>query len=102
MNASATFSNEMLLIEGQYFEKGAHPSTQESFEENTKHFLAKPLVYTRVYIPYGVHRRIGKNWSIGFDARRGIGVQSVLGGNSNFINKTGTFAIGVKCRPSGF
>ncbi|MFT5723497.1 MAG: hypothetical protein ACI9JN_000611 [Bacteroidia bacterium] len=101
-NTSVSLSNEMLLIEGQYFEPGAHPSTQESFEENTQRFLAKPVVYNRFYVPYGVHRVVGEHWSIGFDARRGFGVQTILGGSSNLINKTGTFMIGAKYRKGGF
>ncbi|MFT5512707.1 MAG: hypothetical protein ACI8SE_001105 [Bacteroidia bacterium] len=101
-NASISLSNEMLLIEGEYFEPGAHPSTQESFEENTQRFLAMPVVYNRFYVPYGVHRVVGEHWSIGFDARRGFGVQTILGGKSNLINKTGTFMIGAKYRKGGF
>lgn len=101
-NASVSFSNEMLLIQGKYFEPGAHPSTQESFEENTQRFIAKPVVYSRIYVPYGVHRLIGEKWSVGFDARRGFGVQSILGGKSNFINKTGSFMLGAKYRKGGF
>ncbi len=101
-NTSISLSNEMLLIEGEYFEPGAHPSTQESFEEKTQHFIAKPVVYNRFFVPYGVHRIVGKKWSVGFDARRGFGVQSILGGSSNLINKTGTFMIGAKFRKGGF
>lgn len=95
-NASASFSNEMIIMEGQYFEKGAHPSTQVSLPENTTFFIARPVTYARFYIPYGVHAKVGEKWTVGFDARRGFGVQSILGGESNFIRKTGSFVLGAK------
>jgi hypothetical protein len=96
MNASISFSNEMLLIAGKYFEPGAHPSTQENFIENTSQYDAKSVAYTRLFIPYGIHYQLGEQWSIGFDSRRGIGFQSIVGGGSNFITKTGVFALGAK------
>jgi hypothetical protein len=101
-NASVSFSNEMLLIEGKYFEPGAHPSTQESFEENTQRFIAKPVVYNRIFVPYGLHRMVGDHWTIGLDLKRGFGYQSILGGATNFVNKTNTFVIGAKYRPGKF
>jgi hypothetical protein len=96
MNASVSFSNEMLLIAGQYFEPGAHPSSQENFIENTSRYDAKSVAYTRMFIPYGIHYQMAGQWSIGFDSRRGIGVQSILGGESNYIRKTGVFSLGAK------
>ncbi len=95
MNASVSFSNEMIIISGKYFTPGAHPSTQESLEENRIRFLAKPVTYVRFYVPYGLHYKVSKKTTIGLDLRRGFGVQSILGGSSNFISKTNSFALGV-------
>lgn len=101
-NASVSFSNEMLLIEGRYFAPGEHPSTQESFEEKTQRFIAKPVVYNRVFVPYGLHRIVGEHWTVGVDLKRGFGYQAILGGSTNFVNKTNTFVLGAKYRPGKF
>ncbi|MFT4522017.1 MAG: hypothetical protein ACI8ZN_000956 [Bacteroidia bacterium] len=95
-NASVTFSNEMFVMEGKYFGVDQHPSTQERLDENTATYLAKPLVYNRLYFTYNIHRQLGDHVSLGFDARRGAGFQTIIGGKSNYIVKTGSFVIGIK------
>jgi hypothetical protein len=91
-----SYSNEMLVISGQYFGEGEHPSSQVSFEENTLKFDARTIAFNRLYIPYGIHYQLKPNVSIGIDGKRGIGFQSIIGGPSHFLKRTGQFGIGVK------
>ena len=97
-NAGFTFGNEMMLIEGKYFEPGQHPSTQpvDEVAPEMESYEAKSVYYTRVYIPFGVHYRLGKYWSIGFDMRKGWGAQVIGADKINFIRKTGSFALGAR------
>ena len=97
VNTGLTFANEMVIISGRYFEPGAHPTTQESYEMNQDHYKAKPVYYTRAYIPYGIHYHVGKKMSIGFDFRTGLGLQMIKGASTNLITNTGSFILGVKC-----
>ncbi|NNC86307.1 MAG: hypothetical protein HKN75_09505, partial [Bacteroidia bacterium] len=83
MNAGTSFGNEMMIISGAYFEPGAHPSTQESEETNVETFQAKHVLYSRVYIPYGLHYQVSNHWTMGLDFRYGIGMQSIQGEKTN-------------------
>ena len=98
INVGSSFNNEMMLISGQYFEEGEHPSTQQSLENNVETYKAKSVFYSRVYVPYGLHYATSKYWTFGFDLRTGIGMQLIEGEKANFIKKTGTFALGAKYR----
>ncbi len=95
LNFGFTFSNEMMLISGQYFEPGQHPSTQEGpFDQ--QRYEAKTVYYSRLYIPYGIHYQISKSWLLGFDFRKGIGMQIIKGEQVNYIKKAGSFHLGAK------
>lgn len=96
MNASASLSNQMQLIMGQYFEPGAHPSEQVSFEDNRSIYEARSLAYTRVYVPYGIHYKVSDKWTIGIDSKRGVGMQKIIGGKTNYINRTHMTSLGAK------
>ena len=96
MNASASLANQMQLIMGQYFEPGSHPSEQASFEENRSIYDARSLAYGRVYVPYGLHYRIANRWTLGIDSKRGVGMQKIIGGKTNYINRTHMTSIGAK------
>lgn len=90
------FNREMILISGRSLEPDQHPSQQEFQETNVETFSAKPVFYSRLYVPYGVYVDVGKKMQLGFDARTGIGAQFIQGERVNFINKTGAFIFGLK------
>lgn len=96
VNSGLSFGNEMMVILGQYFEPGAHPSTQPNFEENRTIYTARPVLYNRVYIPYGLHYKVSDKMTIGFDTRRGMGVQKIVNGSSNWIRRSHSIAIGAR------
>ena len=50
LNAGSSFNNEMMVISGEYFEPGEHPSTQESLENSVERYKAKHVMYSRIYI----------------------------------------------------
>ena len=96
LNTSASYDNEMQLILGQYFEPGLHPSSQESFEENRSVYGAKTVLYARFYVPFGIHMKMGENWSFGFVSKRGFGLQSIVGGSTNYIRRMHSLNLGAK------
>ena len=85
-----------MLIPGKYYGPDAHPSEQESFETNMESYEGKSVFYSRIYVPFGLHYRITKNWQLGFDFKRGVGMQVISGENPVFLKRTGVFAIGAK------
>lgn len=97
-NTGTTFANEMILMHGKYFGPGEHPSEQESHEMNQQTYRANPIVYGRVYVPYGIHYRIDDKWLVGLDMRTGIGWQWISNERTQFIRRTGVFALGAKYR----
>ena len=90
------FDREMILISGRSLGEDEHPSQQDFDETSIEKFKAKPVVYSRLFVPYGVYVDVGKKMQLGFDARTGIGAQFIKGEKVNFINKTGAFILGVK------
>ncbi|MGB0424706.1 MAG: hypothetical protein ACPGED_10290 [Flavobacteriales bacterium] len=90
------FDREMILISGRSLGPDEHPSQQDFQETNRETFSAKPVMYSRLYVPYGLYVDLGQNMQLGFDARTGIGAQFIQGEKANFINKTGAFILGVK------
>jgi hypothetical protein len=95
-NGSASFNNQMVVLQGRYFAKDAHPTAQIINEDQTVRFNAKPVLYNRVFMPYGIHYQVAPVVSIGIDMRTGYGVQTVVGGGSQFIRKTGQFMISTR------
>ncbi len=93
-NAGFTFGNQMILMSGKYFEPGRHPSEQESMQEDR--YDAKNVYYMRAYIPYGLSYQVNEKVSAGFEARGGVGVQMISGEDSNFMQRTGSFILGIK------
>jgi len=93
-SGGVSFGNEMVLITGRYFEPGAHPSEQVDKNPVMEKYAAKTLAYTRLFVPFGVHYGVADKWSVGLDFRLGIGAQFLAGASTNFIKKTGMFAIG--------
>jgi len=100
MNAGFTYGNEMMLIEGQYFEPGQHPSLQpvDEVAPIVESYEAKNVFYTRAYIPFGIHYKIGEYWSIGLDMRKGMGLQMIGTEKVNFMRRSGMFALGARLR----
>jgi len=100
MNAGLTYGNEMMLISGKYFEPGQHPSLQpvDEVAPQIESFDAKNVFYSRAYIPFGLHYKVGEFWSFGIDMRKGIGLQMIGTEKLNFIRKTGMFALGARLR----
>ncbi|PCJ64102.1 MAG: hypothetical protein COA58_14040 [Bacteroidetes bacterium] len=91
-NSSISINNEMMIITGKYFAPGEHPSTQIS--SNTISFEAKPILHSRLFIPWGVHIQATDNFSIGLDFRKGKGLQYTLGEKANVMANTGAILIG--------
>jgi len=94
INGGLTFGNEMIIISGKYFKPGQHPTTQESL--NQEKYKAKPIYYSRAYIPYGLHYIINESISVGFDLRTGMGIQLIQGEKVNRIRRTGAFVLGLQ------
>lgn len=90
------FSREMILISGRSLGPDEQPSQQDFQESNIETFKAKPVIYSRLFIPYGIYIDVGKKIQLGFDARTGVGAQFIQGEKANFINKTGAFIFGLK------
>ena len=95
-NGGMTYGNEMILINGGYFEPGAHPSTQPAEEMNMEKFEAKQVYYTRGFIQHGIHLGFGPHWQVGLNMRTGMGLQFIEGADPNFIQKTGSLQSGAK------
>lgn len=97
-NAGFTFGNNMMLINGKYFEPGEHPSTQpvDDVSPEPEMYEAKSVSYTRVFIPYGIHYKMGKRVLLGLDLSKGIGWQRVGKDKMNYMKKSSGFAIGLK------
>lgn len=96
MNVGFTFGNEMVLMSGQYFEPGSHPSEQVIDEESTEKFEGRAVYYSRVYVPYGIHYRVGEHFLLGLDFRTGIGMQMIGSEKVNFMKRSGALSIGGK------
>lgn len=96
MNGGASTNNKMILISGKYLAPGEHPSTLDHSIEET--YEAKSVFYSRLYVPYGIHYSINKQWQIGFDFRTGVGAQFIQDERPDFIRKTGAFVIGARYR----
>jgi len=94
MNGGATFNNKMVLISGQYLEPGEHPSELDHAIQES--YAAKSVLYSRVYVPYGLHYQVSSNWQLGFDFRTGVGAQFIQGEKADFIKKTGALVIGAR------
>lgn len=93
-NIGATFGNKVLIMSGKYYDEGAHPSTQQSLASNVETFGAKPIIYSRFYIPYGINYQVSPSLSFGLDFRSGLGTQFIKGEKANFIKKTGAWILG--------
>jgi hypothetical protein len=64
-------------------------------EQNIERFKANTMVYSRVFVPYGINYSM-KKWTLGLDIRRGFGFQKVLNQPANYLKKTGSFVVGFK------
>lgn len=93
-NSSFSVNNKMMIISGKYFAEGAHPSAQEQAAAIS--FEAKPILYSRVFIPWGVHFQASDQLSIGLDFRKGRGMQYTAGEKPNMMANTGAIMIGTK------
>lgn len=98
VNGGASFANQMLVISSKYYNADDPSNDQNEGLDNTETYKAKSVVYSRLYVPYGVHYSLGDKWLVGLDFKTGIGVQFVQGEQANFINKTGSFVFGAKYR----
>lgn len=96
LNVGLSHENEVMVIEGAYFEPGAHPSTQESLEANRHFYEAKNAYYLRAYIPYSMHFSVSDRIAIGFECRKGIGGQFTRGQEPNFFPRIGSFILGAR------
>lgn len=96
ISTGLTFANEMVVISGKYFKPEEHPSTQESSEVNRVQYKAKPVLYTRVYIPFGIHYAIGAKSLLGLSFRTGLGAQMIEGEKARFIKNTGAVILSAK------
>jgi|GEM_PF-970657 len=97
LNAGLTFSNEMIIIQGHYFEPGLHPSTQRTMDTEEVRYEAKPVYYLRPHIPVELHYQLTNKMTMGLNFRPGVGIQKISKGNTNFIPRTGAMIIGFKC-----
>lgn len=97
-NAGFTFGNNMMLVNGKYFEPGEHPSTQpiDDVSPEPEMYKAKSVYYTRAFIPYGIHYQVGKKILLGLDMSKGIGWQRVGKDHVNYMKKSSGFALGLK------
>lgn len=86
-NVGTTFSNQMILMTGEYFEPGQHPSSQEVSMSEPLKFEGRKVSYARMFIPFGVHYNLTKNASLGLNFKRGIGWQRVQGDGTHFIRQ---------------
>ncbi len=98
MNAGTSFANQMLVISGKYYDPEEHEPEAEEGVNITETYKAKSVVYSRLYVPYGVHYALGDHWLVGLDFKTGIGVQFIAGEKANYIRKTGAFILGAKYR----
>ncbi|MEM9022275.1 MAG: hypothetical protein AAGB22_00940, partial [Bacteroidota bacterium] len=96
-----TFSNEVIVIGGKYFGPDEHPMMQETNENSVTRYAAKPVIYSRLYIPYGLHYAVSSSWSVGLDFKTGIGLQTITGEGTEFMERTGAVIIGAKYRFKG-
>ncbi|MEM6965930.1 MAG: hypothetical protein AAF573_14275 [Bacteroidota bacterium] len=98
MNAGFTWDNEMVLMEGKYFEPGQHPSTQpiDDVAPEPERYEAKSVVYSRIFIPYGLHYQIGKYTTLGLDFRTGRGLQFIGSEKVNWMRRSGGMALGMR------
>ncbi len=93
-NSSFSVNNEMMIISGKYFSEGEHPSAQEQAGAIT--FEAKPILYSRVFVPWGIHMQASDRVSFGLDFRKGRGLQYTVGEKVNKIANTGAVMIGTR------
>lgn len=96
LNGGLTFDNQMIVMSGQYFDPDEHPSTQESLMENRAFHSARRVYNIRAYIPYGIYYQITKGFSLGFEARRGIGWQVLELDESNRMRRAGAFMLSAR------
>lgn len=98
VNTGFTFGNNMMLLNGKYFEPGEHPSTQpvDDASPEPEMYEAKSVYYTRLFIPYGLHYQVGKKILLGLDLSKGIGWQIIGKDNVNYMKKSSGFALGLK------
>lgn len=95
LNGGTTFQNQMILLEGEYFEPGQHPSNQEVSMSDPVFSEAKSIRYARAYIPFGLHYHLSPRLSLGLDMRKGFGWQMVPGNKPNFIKTNMQFGLGL-------
>ncbi len=93
-----TFNNSMMLIHGRYYEPGAHPTEQPEEDIETETFRAKNVSYLRAYLIAGISYKLGEKWAMGFEYRRGCGVQLIGGSDPHYLQRTGSFMLGVSKR----
>ena len=95
INGGTTFQNQMILLEGEYFEPGQHPSNQEVSMSEPVFSDAKSVRYARAYIPFGLHYNLTSKLSLGLDFRKGFGWQIIPGHKPNFIKNNLQFGLGL-------
>ena len=94
VNTGLTFGNEMILMSGRFYGPGEHPTEQETM--TSERYDARMVYYLRGYIPYGIHYSVDDCAMIGLEARSGIGLQAIQGGDRNFMKNTTTLMLSVK------
>jgi len=95
LSTGITYGNKMMILEGEYFEPGLHPSSQEVSMGEPEVFKAKSSFYTRLYIPAGIHYKLGR-MSIGIDIRKGKGLQFMKGEKVSYLSRTGAFILSTR------
>lgn len=91
---SLSFSNKMVLLTGEYYEEGEHPSEQEVVQ--IEEFAGKNVYYTRFFIPLGLHYHVSKKIAIGLECRFGSGKQHIQNSDSNRMTSSGAFILGTR------
>ena len=95
---AGTFDNDFLIF---FHSPSTTFNTPAQPAENTtmvNEYAARETIYGRAFMPYGIGFHLSKRLDLNLNGRLGTGFQSVVGGDTYFIKRTGSTTFGVHYR----